>query len=81
MRIRLIFAAVLAVFAISAPLASAGSTGGNGGGPAGKVTICHLTGSQTNPVVIITVSRNALPAHLRHGDLIFNGRSCVHVKK
>jgi ABC-type sugar transport system substrate-binding protein len=35
-----------------------------------KVTICHRTGSSTNPSVTITVSRNALPAHLRHGDTI-----------
>ena len=35
-----------------------------------KVTICHRTGSQKNPFRTITVSRNALPAHLRHGDTI-----------
>lgn len=35
-----------------------------------KVTICHRTGSQKNPFVTIRVSRNALPAHLRHGDTI-----------
>ena len=35
-----------------------------------KVTICHRTGSQKNPAVTIRVSRNALPAHLRHGDTI-----------
>lgn len=35
-----------------------------------KVTICHHTGSQTNPMVTITVSRNALPAHFAHGDTL-----------
>jgi ABC-type sugar transport system substrate-binding protein len=35
-----------------------------------KVTICHHTGSQKNPFVTITVSRNALPAHLAHGDTL-----------
>ena len=81
MRLRLICASVLAVFAISAPLALAGSSSG-GNGPAPKVTICHMTGSETNPVVIITISRNALPAHLKnHGDLIFDGKNCVAPKK
>ena len=36
--------------------------------PAGKTTICHATGSATNPYVTITVSKNALPAHTRHQD-------------
>ena len=35
-----------------------------------KVTICHRTGSQKNPFVTITVSRNALDAHLGHGDTL-----------
>jgi hypothetical protein len=34
----------------------------------GKVTICHATGSETNPYVRITVGVNALPAHTRHQD-------------
>jgi hypothetical protein len=37
---------------------------------AGKTTICHRTGSQKNPWVIITVSNNALPAHKAHGDTL-----------
>jgi hypothetical protein len=35
---------------------------------AGKTTICHATGSATNPFVTITISDNALPAHRRHQD-------------
>lgn len=35
---------------------------------AGKTTICHSTGSDTNPYVEITISNNALPAHGRHHE-------------
>jgi len=36
----------------------------------GKVAICHHTHSKKHPHHTITISRNALPAHLRHGDTI-----------
>ena len=55
-----------------------GGTGANDcnaetwGGPRdagnGKVTICHNTHSETNPSVIITISKSALKAHAQHGD-------------
>src|SRR3954451_13686157 len=35
-----------------------------------KVTICHHTGSQSNPWVQITVAEPALKAHRKHGDLV-----------
>jgi hypothetical protein len=35
-----------------------------------KVTICHRTGSKKNPFVTIRVSKNALKAHLKHGDTL-----------
>jgi hypothetical protein len=38
--------------------------------PLSRVTICHHTHSQTNPFATITVSENAVPAHLGHGDTI-----------
>lgn len=33
-----------------------------------KVTICHATGSETNPYVRITISDSAVEAHRRHQD-------------
>jgi hypothetical protein len=35
-----------------------------------KVTICHKTHSKKNPWRTITVSQNALKAHLKHGDVV-----------
>ncbi len=33
-----------------------------------RVPVCHRTGSKKNPYRTIRVSRNAVPAHMRHGD-------------
>jgi hypothetical protein len=56
-------------------LAYAGGVGGaTSSGPAsaeqygGRVIVCHRTGSRRNPFRTISISRNALAAHLRHGD-------------
>ena len=35
-----------------------------------KITICHATGSTTNPYELITISINGLNGHEGHGDLI-----------
>ncbi len=37
-------------------------------GPDGKVTICHIPPGNPENAQTISVSPNALPAHLRHGD-------------
>jgi len=36
-----------------------------------KQYVCHRTGSSKNPFVLIYVSSNAVPAHQRHGDVVF----------
>jgi hypothetical protein len=36
----------------------------------GKVTVCHKTGSKKHPHQTITISQNALKAHLKHGDTL-----------
>jgi hypothetical protein len=38
--------------------------------PEAKVNVCHVTGSDANSVVMITVSENAVPAHEGHGDTV-----------
>ncbi len=48
-----------------------GGTGGGGGTTPGTITICHATGSASNPYVVITISTNGLNGHGDHeGDII-----------
>jgi hypothetical protein len=35
-----------------------------------RVTICHHTGSKKHPWHLITISNKAVPAHLRHHDVL-----------
>ncbi|HYZ90231.1 MAG TPA: hypothetical protein VE620_13110 [Myxococcales bacterium] len=67
---------VLAALSIGASVAWAAGTAPlkakprQGTGYAGKVTICHHTHSKKHPFHTITVSANAVPAHMRHGDTL-----------
>jgi hypothetical protein len=43
-----------------------------------KVTLCHFTGSESNPFVINEVSASAADAHTgHHGDCVNDGNSTV----
>ena len=68
---RALLALIAAAALGTAPVALAGGKdGGNNdnGNDGDKVTICHATGSATNPFVEITISVNAVAAHERHQD-------------
>src|SRR5829696_3055837 len=70
-RLRKVLLTVIAAGALTtAPVALAGGpndeNNDHGNRDNGKTTICHATGSATNPYVQITVSTNALAAHSRH---------------
>jgi ABC-type sugar transport system substrate-binding protein len=65
----------LAGFALSAAL-FAGAAGAAENSDH-KVSICHVTSSETNEFVLISVDEHAVPAHLEnHGDFFPQGDDC-----
>ena len=64
-----ILALVVALALPSEAVAKKGHHGPGHSSPPSKVDICHRTGSETNPFVLIRVSSRAQAAHVRHGDV------------
>jgi ABC-type sugar transport system substrate-binding protein len=62
--------------AVSASVIAAAALGSSPGASARqyqyplKVTICHHTGSATNPFVTIAASEHAVPVHVAHDDTL-----------
>ncbi|MDO8624152.1 MAG: hypothetical protein Q7R54_02240 [bacterium] len=42
-----------------------------------KVSVCHVTGSVTNPMILVSVSSNAVAAHLGHGDFLLPSGAAI----
>lgn len=53
------------------------------GGNEDKVTVCHATGSKTNPYVVITIDRSGWEnGHKKHdGDFLTTTGNCLAVDK
>ncbi len=41
-----------------------------------SVTVCHRAASAARPFRLVRVSRSALEAHMRHGDLLATSGEC-----
>ncbi len=37
-----------------------------------KVIVCHATASDTNSIVVLDISEQAVQAHLEHGDALYD---------
>ena len=68
-------AGIAASLAIATPPPGKGKPAGaststtHGRGNAGKVTLCHRTGSKKKPYVRVRVSKSSVKAHLKQGDV------------
>lgn len=77
MKLKFLFT-ILIAFSMSLSVSGAfAAKGGKGkGGNSNSVEICHVTGSASNPFLILSVSESAQSAHLAHGDSTTAGGDC-----
>jgi hypothetical protein len=47
--------------------------------PTPKITICHFTGSESNPYNVLDVSEKSLQGHLNHGDFRYYSSCCSNL--
>lgn len=62
--------AFLVMFSIASVAAA------SNGGEDHRTTICHKTGSESNPWVLIRPDNASLPAHFAHGDVLPRDGNC-----
>ena len=61
LKFRTFFVVLLATLFISGPAMA---------GKEAKILVCHQTGDDTNPVLVLSVSANAANGHIGHGDVV-----------
>lgn len=77
MKLKFLFTLLIAFsMSFSVPGAFAAKGGNGKGGNSNSVSVCHITGSDNNSVVILSVSESAQSAHLAHGDSLATGGDC-----
>jgi hypothetical protein len=71
-----VFAALLAVIGVGTSVAVAKGPPPATPAPERAAKVCHRTASAARPFRLIRVSRSALEAHMRHGDLLAAAGGC-----
>ncbi len=67
---------ILCIIALLVACSVASVAAASSGGKDHKTSICHKTGSESNPWVLITPDNASLPAHFAHGDVLPRDGNC-----